>query len=1471
MLRKKTIVSILLTFTLVITLFPGFGATTFAAPADPNRAACYTFEEGNIARNPEVIQSIPSSGYNTSLIKTYNATNPPIGITASYISSSNGAADRYPPMVNNGLLVGESRSGELNSNFNSYGLNNGPVYIVLRWSLPYTIDATRVMWWSDGGGCSQPSAGSGANVTTLQWWDGSAWVSITGLKNASGASVNNIGVELTGTNNSNRTWNYVSFDPVVTDRIRLMAQKGKANGIGFGEWEVFGNAGDPELISVSVGGNNQPVVSTTNTYNANVVFPNLPGATYEWSVSNDNIRIIGSNTGSSVSVEAAKVGAATLSVTVKHDSGVKEVSNSMNINVQNISVSVLGDNGPMVGVEKVYTATAVAGTLPITYTWSLDNANGEIVGSNTNSTVTVKGLTTGTSRLTCTIADAASGLSASAYTDITFKVLTVQDYIGATAAGRAPILPKRVVVDALRFDTPTASVLGNITAKWPADNRFDFGESFEASLVPVVWDMSSFSAADWAANKVGTTFTVTGVTAPGSRAPGLAAKAVFTVNQPLGDIDYNHSVTSENVIFDDVFWTPKQQINATTTFNQAVAMLESTSSDRYAVQNFKNSINRLQRIWNGETVASATHYGYVFQDSDVYKTLEGFAYTLAANWNDPSFASVRDSRLAKVKEWIEMIETVQYADGYVNTNFTTRNLSHRWRTFTAHEMYVMGHFLESVGAYTRFAVANNIDDPYALYEVGRRVCDHIVNTFSNAYGFRMEVPGHEEIELGMMKFATLCEEYEGVGTGQKYRDCIEDLVDRRGRKTGEYLRESTYYQNSAYNIASTDTSATYSQDYMPLVMETRAVGHAVRAMYFYTGATDVAISMPNSNPNKIAFLNGITNIYNSVSERNSYITGGLGSGESSEGFGPDWHIRNTSGYTETCAAIAGANWYQRLNLYYEDAKYADSYERALYNGVIVGVTLEGNRFAYGTGLDASTSRAEWQGCACCPPNVLRTVANASGYMYTVDQNTLFVNMFGGSTGNINIQGDEVKIEQVTQYPWEGDVEITVTPPVDKTFTLNLRLPGWVKAQKYQQVTLLVDGVAYPTDTVKGYIPITRVWPKEGTGISYSMPMEVRLTEGDINVTRVYTSATNRYSDSGQWDKVVVERGPIVYTLEVASIPNGGSFDANGLPTATSGRTANQVRLPRDMEGFKVVNRLSGDGQILRGVYTIEGMARYNTTSGPRDQWVQFIPYYCKTNRGANPSNKANTTSSTSSDLARLWVNATEDDVLIRGDKYNVEIGGTVALQANPKVNDSGYYEWLSGTSDATLYSAIPGASLSYEWSIASGADVIEMVGAPVATKTDDEGPGKIGGVDYTFDASTAEFKAKDFGVATVQVAMKNAAGVTLATDTYYVEVFGDISASNSISIVPESGVMALTSLGGEYSTGFTLVPKANMQLNMIIAEYNSRGALIKSEVRPISLTANVSAFEALDIGSDNTTKVFFWDANFVPLANVFYG
>ena len=1349
---RNKIISLLIVFAMIISMIPLSiipAIPVLAAPDDLTRAAMYTAAEGNIAR----------SGTPTAQV-----TNP------WQTGTGNG-----PIALNNGVLGGNTIH---NTTWNSLSTEN-PVWVQIEWDQEQTIDATRVMW-----ACEGTSSNIRLPVSAIvQYWDGSAFQEVTNMRDPNGAAVTSVGCEGTygpsDTNCSNmREWNGVTFDAVSTTQLRLvMTIQSGSEGTGIGEWEIFNYTGEPILKSASISGDNQIVMSESKVYTGNYTVNGLEGVTYEWSLESPSAVIVGSTTDETVTVRGTAPGTADLGLTVRHESGVQEATATMPITIVNISGSIDGAATVYEGVESEYIVNVESGSLEdITYTWALDNANAAIVGSNTDRTVKIKGVTAGPVDLTVTLGHAESGQSIPVTKAVNIKSPqdAVVDYETNTAAGRAPILPRRVVVSDVRFDTPTASLV---------DGRkgYDFGESFEDSLIPVDWDMDSFSAADYALDQVGESFTITGKTADDSRVPGLNATAIITVVEPMAAPDYNHSITSENVVFEDDFWKPKMDVNATETFDHAIDRLENYNNTNYTIRNFRNARSRLQAVWNGDDNPAAPAYtGYVFQDTDMYKTLEAFAYNLSTIWDDPEMQDRKVYLQDTLDEWIGLIEDIQYADGYIGSHFSARstrtngtagthtgrtNLSmvHRWSSMAKHEMYNIGHFLEAAVAYTRYSVATGQND-YTLYEVGKRAADHVVNVFGPD-GYRHEVPGHEEIELAMMKFAILVEEYEGVGTGQKYRDTVKLLIDRRGESNRANVRESGY------------NAGTYSQDYTPLKEETKAVGHAVRACYLYTGATDVAISLPDSDPDKAAYLNGIGNIYDSMSEKNTYITGGLGSGETSEGFGEDYGLPAQGAYLETCSAIAGANWYQRLNLFYEDAKYADAYEKALYNGILTGVELNGKRFYYGTDLDSANgkNRTSWMDCACCPPNLIRTIANIGGYMYTVNKDVVFKNLYGGNTANINVEGTNVNIKEVSNYPWEGMIDMTVTPDEEKEFTLNLRIPGWIKAQKNQQVTIKVNGEEIDaTPSAKGYVAITRTWSEEGTDVYMDMPLEIRLTEPDDNVgaTRDYSTAEDVAAswvnaDNNLWNKVAIERGPITYCAEQASLLN------------STNTAASQVRVGRNNELTATWNP-----DLLRGIVEIRGTMKYGTSdASTATQEVQFIPFYTKNNRGNNRGSNGDGTNPNNGGSIRVWFHAVQDDldVDIRGDKNRVTENETAKLIATPKVNY-----------------AVKEQANSYEWTIIEGANVIAMEGDAVPGLTADSGYEKIGGLNgLTRPNSTAYFCGVEPGSATVQVQMKNAAGQVVATDTYEITVEGEVDSATPPSI---SGPEALSLAEGYAAT-----------------------------------------------------------------------
>jgi DUF1680 family protein len=489
-----------------------------------------------------------------------------------------------------------------------------------------------------------------------------------------------------------------------------------------------------------------------------------------------------------------------------------------------------------------------------------------------------------------------------------------------------------------------------------------------------------------------------------------------------------------------------------------------------------------------------------------------------------------------------------------------------------HELYIHGHFFEAAVAYTRYREGVGKPD-YRMYVVAKRAADNIVRLFG-PNGKRNEVPGHEEVELALVKLSKLVQEYEGVGTGQKYVDTAKLFIDRRGEDRS--LRESNY------------KGGEYSQDHVPFVQQDNVVGHSVRAGYFYSGATDVASLLPESDADRAAYVNSLKVISDRVIKRNTYITGGVGVARTSEGFGNDYELPNNGSYCEICASVSMAMWFQRMNLLHKDAKYADSMERVLYNGVLVGSNLNGDLFYYSTLLEVSNGnpRSEWFGCACCPPNFMRTVSQLGGYMYTVHGNDVYVNMFVGSTGRLNVNGVSVAIKQDTRYPWEGDINITVSPEKKTELGLNVRIPGWIEAQRNKTVSIKVNGVSISVDVEKGYVPIIRPW-EEGDVVEISFPMEVRLTQPDPNVV------TNE-------GRVAIERGPLVYCMETAG---NGQLNEQGTRFDPL-----QFIIPSNTV-FTVVYQSA----LLRGVAEITANVLHGRRSS--EAVLQAVPYYTWNNRG----------------------------------------------------------------------------------------------------------------------------------------------------------------------------------------------------------------------------------------------------------------
>ena len=835
--------------------------------------------------------------------------------------------------------------------------------------------------------------------------------------------------------------------------------------------------------------------------------------------------------------------------------------------------NIVGPTKVILGKTKEFRAATAPASLASksSYEWSVSPEGVAVIeGAANQGTVTIKGVTSGNATLK--LKATYDGISKEAEFDFRVredKVNSIDTYKTTTAAGVAPILPNSVVANGVEFDDPTPSLKSRTVPD------FDFAEKFDSSLIPVTWE--EVKPADYAKGKEGTTFTVKGKAKYDNKE--YDASAEITVKSAATVAESNTSVTFENVKMEDIFWAPKQKVNALTSLKVAIGKIEQPSGGE---PNFDNAIKKL----NGEA-DYGSFSGYVFQDSDIYKSIEAISYTLFATKDDNSaeMAETREYLENKLESWIGKIEKVQYADGYLDTFFTLRSQSasgggsqgtHRWLNLANHEMYNAGHFLEGVVAYTRYR--EGINDPdYRLYVVGKRLSDHIVATFGPG-GKRHEVPGHEEIELAMVKFGKLVEEYEGQGAAQDYYDTVKLLINRRGEES-KGLRESGY------------NGSTYSQDATPFGKETKAVGHAVRANYFYTGVTDIATMLPDGDDDREAYLESLDTISDAVTEAKTYITGAIGGpGGDSEGYASDYNLAPELSYAEICAAIASANWNQRMNLLNEDSKYADMVERNLYNSILVGTNLDGNLFYYSTSLRVTNKnvRHAWFDCACCPPNLMRTIAAVSGYMYSVHKNDVFVNMYAQSEGEVNVAGTQVKLKQETQYPWQGTVKMTVNPESTKEFTLKIRVPGWVKEQQNKTVTVKVNGTAVTSRVKRGYISVTRTWNRNDV-VDIDIPMEIRMTESHPKVV----------ATQGQ---IALQRGPIVYCMELAGNKQLNSDIQNFSPL--------NFVIPRDAELTATYN-----SNLLNGVVEITGDVKYNNGGKLIDAKLQAIPYYAWNNRG----------------------------------------------------------------------------------------------------------------------------------------------------------------------------------------------------------------------------------------------------------------
>jgi len=604
------------------------------------------------------------------------------------------------------------------------------------------------------------------------------------------------------------------------------------------------------------------------------------------------------------------------------------------------------------------------------------------------------------------------------------------------------------------------------------------------------------------------------------------------------------------VTITDSFWKPTLDKVATTTLQACVYQTEV----------------KTPRIRNFEKVArgkNEKHEGIFYDDSDVFKALEAIAYSLK-NHPNPELEK-------KADEWIDKIAAAQLEDGYINTYYTLGRLNERWTDMSMHEDYNGGHLIEAAVAYYQ------VTGKRKLLDVAIRFADH----FDSLFGPEKKhwVTGHQELELALVKLYNTTQ-------NKKYLTLAYWLLEERGHK---YAKGYTWTEWK-------DTA--YAQDVVPVREQKEITGHAVRAMYLYTGVADVAALTGDEG-----YMKAMQTVWEDVVHRNMYITGGIGSSGSNEGFSNDYDLPNEQAYCETCASVGMVFWNQRMNLLTGNSKFIDVLERSLYNGARDGLSLAGDRFFYGNPLasDGRHFRREWFGTACCPANIARLVSSLGDYIYGFSEQGIWVNLFIGSNTTAQVGKTPVPISMETNYPWDGNIKLTLQPKTKTKFKLHLRIPGWVQGEAVPgdlfvfedktkaAFTITVNGKSVAYIVENGYAVIEKDW-KKGDQVELVLPMEVK---------RIVSRPEVKQAEG----RVALQRGPLVYCVEGAD--NGGQALNLILPDQTKFQTTHQKDL---LEGLTTIEfeaptvQIDTDGQSVK----------------TEVKKIIAIPYYAWCNRGQNP-------------------------------------------------------------------------------------------------------------------------------------------------------------------------------------------------------------------------------------------------------------
>lgn len=555
----------------------------------------------------------------------------------------------------------------------------------------------------------------------------------------------------------------------------------------------------------------------------------------------------------------------------------------------------------------------------------------------------------------------------------------------------------------------------------------------------------------------------------------------------------------------------------------------------------------------------------IFWDSDIGKWIEAASYALHHR---------RDADIeAKIDAIVDDLEKAQLADGYLNCWYIEREIENRWTNLRDnHEMYNAGHLLEGAVAYFQATGRRKFLD------VMERYLDHIAEIFGAEPGQKRGYPGHQEIELALIKLYYL--------TGDRKRlDLAAYFINERGQQPHYFEDEARRREGDNFLQGTQE----YNQSHKPVREQDKVVGHAVRAFYMYTAMADLAAELDDAGLKKAC-----ETLWKDVTETRMYVTGGFGPSASNEGFTKDYDLPNATAYCETCASVAMVFWAKRMLNIDLEGSYADVLEQALYNNCMAGLGRDGEHYFYDNPLesDGSHQRWEWHFCPCCTMNVARLTASVSGYFYSTSEDALIVHLYGGTEARLEVAGNAVQISETSNYPWSGTIDIRVNPSKAAEFSLKLRIPGWA-----WDATAAVNGqsINIADHIQNGYLDIRRVWAR-GDRVELELPMPTE---------RIYAHPAVR-EDFG---KVAIRRGPLVYCIEQAD--NAGV----DIPMAMLPRDASLAAVERN-DLFDGIVTVEAKGQVAR---TKDWKGVLYRTAPPKTSSATLtaIPYYLWANRGPN--------------------------------------------------------------------------------------------------------------------------------------------------------------------------------------------------------------------------------------------------------------